>query len=354
MPNTLGVGADPASLCEPLFSGFAEDLFSAVPRLIHSLDVTAEDTDSDSYRDLLREIDRAFQSFDHMAVRHGWLSGGEGSGPSSLEPCAAIDLVAFVKSVLTQESNGYRVPPAWAQDLDGLPGFDKAAGLVRLTADRDEDSLARMFPGRSHPLTRRAIAAVRTGRVSAARGQTLSLLMTYAVDAGSLLRTVFTLLLSPDGSISERTDLLSIAESPASSDGTWPLKFASWAPDAIAAAIPCATKIAERIGSAAAAAHQERIEQAVAATRAWLAKRTVELCGPPRPATADLFDPQPADDGWRFRTDPEQRLAAFAADPSMSLSERREAATILARSTAKPKPFPRTTLTTLGMLMLVP
>ncbi len=28
MPNTLGVGADPASLHEPLFAGFAEDLFS--------------------------------------------------------------------------------------------------------------------------------------------------------------------------------------------------------------------------------------------------------------------------------------------------------------------------------------
>ncbi len=77
MPNTLGVGADPASLHEPLFAGFAEDLFSAMPRLVHSLDLAAEDTDSDAYRDLLREIDRAFQSFDHMAVRHGWLSGGE-------------------------------------------------------------------------------------------------------------------------------------------------------------------------------------------------------------------------------------------------------------------------------------
>ncbi len=39
MPNTLGVGADPASLHEPLFAGFAEDLFSAMPRLIHSLDL---------------------------------------------------------------------------------------------------------------------------------------------------------------------------------------------------------------------------------------------------------------------------------------------------------------------------
>ena len=64
MPNTLGVGADPASLHEPLFAGFAEDLFSGMPRLVHSLDLAAEDTDSEAYRELLREIDRAFQSFD--------------------------------------------------------------------------------------------------------------------------------------------------------------------------------------------------------------------------------------------------------------------------------------------------
>ena len=96
MPNTLGVGADPASLHEPLFAGFAEDLFSEMPRLIHSLDLAAEDTDSEAYRDLLREIDRAFQSFDHMAVRHGWLSGGEVAEPAPLHRRRpAIDLTGL-------------------------------------------------------------------------------------------------------------------------------------------------------------------------------------------------------------------------------------------------------------------
>ncbi|MFL5282801.1 MAG: helicase-related protein, partial [Rhodopila sp.] len=36
MPNTLAVTAPPASLGEPLLSGFAEDLLSAMPRLVHS------------------------------------------------------------------------------------------------------------------------------------------------------------------------------------------------------------------------------------------------------------------------------------------------------------------------------
>jgi ERCC4-related helicase len=349
MPNTLGVGADPGSLREPLFGGFAEDLFSAMPRLIHSLDLAAEDTDSESYRDLLREIDRAFQSFDHMAVRHGWLSGGEVGVPVSPNPCAAIDLTAFVKSVLTPEADGYRVPAAWAQELDGLPGFDRATGLVHL--GHDIDNLVGLYPGRSHPLVRRAIASVRTGRVSAARGSAISLLMTYAVDAGSFLRAVFSLLFSPDGSVCEQSDFLTLAHDPVDPDGVWALAFASWAPEAISAALPHANRIAERMGAAAAASYQDRIDRTAASTRAWVAKRAIELCGPPGSGTADLFDPAPAD---RAGMEPLQRLAALAADPSASLSQRREAGAILARSKVEPRSFPRPTLTTLGMLMLVP
>jgi superfamily II DNA or RNA helicase len=358
MPNTLGVGADPASLHEPLFAGFAEDLFSTMPRLIHSLDLAAEDTDSEAYRDLLREIDRAFQSFDQMAVRHGWLSGGEGRESMPAEAPASIDLVAFVRSALIPESDGYRVPPAWQQDLDGLPGFDRASGLVRLTDDpeqmRDSQGRPLMFPGRSHPLTRRAIASVRTGRVSAARGRTLSLLMTYAVEAGSLLRTVFALLLSPVGPVIQQPEFLSLAQDPISPDGLWQNRFVRWAPDAMTAARLRAAEIANEIGTIAAAAYQDRLDGDVAMRRTWLVRRANELCGPAHRRTGDLFDPEPPADDWRSCADPEQRLAGFAADPSVPPPQRREAADSLARSNAEPTPFPRATLRTLGMLMLVP
>jgi ERCC4-related helicase len=348
MPNTLGVSASPASLHEPLFAGFAEDLFSAVPRLIHSLDQAAEDTDSDCYRDLLREIDRAFQSFDHMAVRHGWLSAGETPAPPPPDPCADIDLITFVQSVLTPEADGYRIPPAWADDLDGLPGFDRTTCRVQLSGD--PASLTCMYPGRSHPLTRRAITAVRTGRVSAARGPGVSLLMTYAVDAGPLLRSAFALLLCPDGTATEQNGFLSLATEPVDPTGLWPGDFATWAPAAIAAATRDATVIADRISSAAAAVHQHRIDRAAGTTQAWVAKRTVELCGPPGPATLDLFEPHPVG----ARVDPRHRLAAFAADPSTPVALRRAATDILARSAMEPPPFPRPTLTVLGMLMLAP
>jgi superfamily II DNA or RNA helicase len=283
MPNTLGVGADPASLHEPLFAGFAEDLFSGMPRLIHSLDLAAEDTDSDAYRDLLREIDRAFQSFDHMAVRHGWLSGGEVLPVPPVDVSGGIDLSAFVASVMTPVADGYLVPAGWTSELDGLPGFDRATGLVRLTDDpgrlRDAGGRELLYPGRSHPLTRRAIASVRTGRVSAAKADTLSLLVTYTVEVGSLLRTVFGLRLSPDGSIEEQLDVLSLANGAATMDGQWDRLFAAWATDAIAAAGPGVAMIADRIEAAFGVEHRDRLGRETAVVEVWLERRSNEICG---------------------------------------------------------------------------
>jgi hypothetical protein len=357
----LGLGADPASLYEPLFAGFAEDLFGQMPRLIHSLDLAAEDTDSDAYRDLLREIDRAFQSFDHMAVRHGWLAGGETPDAAAADIADnTIDLPAFVASVLTPEADGYRVPDAWLQDLDGLPGFEAARGTVRLTDDpaqvRDARGRALLYPGRAHPLTRRAIAAVRTGRVSAAQGHALSLLLTYSAEAGPLLRMIFALRLFPDGSIVEQPDFLALAEHDAPVGGLWRRRFSEWAPTVMAAANRVAASVAERIASAFQAAHRERINRDATVVRSWMAARCAELCGAVMSRTLDLFDTEPSDD-WRSYADPAQRLAGFAADSSVAMSRRREAAEVLQRFRAvatRDASLPRPTACMLGMLMLVP
>ncbi len=185
-------------------AGFAEDLFSAMPRLVHSLDLAAEDGDSEAYRDLLREIDRAFQSFDHMAVRHGWMGSRPPPNPPPVDEASRIDLPAFVASVLTAGPDGHRIPAEWAPTWTGCRASIGAGGTVRLTDDparsRDERGRTLLYPGRAHPLTRRAIALARTGRtgrVSAAKGDALSLLITYAAGiggrSGTLLRQVFAL-----------------------------------------------------------------------------------------------------------------------------------------------------------------
>ena len=201
---------------------------------------------------------------------------------------------------------------------------------MRLTDDPDECGISSgrplMYPGRSHPLTRRAIASVRTGRVSAARGRKRSLLMTYAVEAGSLLRTVFALLLSPDGAVTEQADFLSCANDPVPPDGLWQKKFASWAPEALVAAGVRAVQVGERIASVAAAAHQDRLAREDAVVRAWLMRRANELCGPVQARTGDLFSTGPSETDWRSCEIPEQRMAGFAADPTVPIARRREAA----------------------------
>ena len=353
MPNTLGVGADPASLAETLFSGFAEDLFSAVPRLIHSLDLAAEDTGSDAYRDLLREIDRAFQSFDHMAVRHGWLSGGEASDPPSNPVATEIDLPAFVASTVPE-----RLPPAWCADLDGLPGFDRTAGKVRLSNDpaqvRDAQGRTLLYPGRSHPLTRRAIASVRSGRVSAARADRLSLLITYAVDAGAAMNRIFALRVFPDGSFAEQGDFLSLGRKGVKQAGLWQRLFADWAPDAMAAASGHAAFLAGQIAADVATVHRFRVERDRTAMEAWLLQRANELCGKLVRQTADLFACSPPDEDWRSCSAPEQRLTGFVADPAVPLPQRREAADVLSKLRTQPAAFPPFTVRMLGLLMLVP
>ena len=349
MPNTLGMTADPASLHEPLC-----DLFSAIPRLVHSLDLAAEDTNSDAYRDLLREIAKAFQSFDHMAVRHGWLSGGETVAAHDAQAIRDIDLPGFVASVLTPEAGGFRVPPAWHADLDGLPGFDN--GTIHLARDpsetRDVHGRALLFPGRAHPLTRRAIASVRTGRVSAAKGDALSLLMTYVVEAGVCLRHVVALRLFPDGSVQEQDDFLSLATEPA--DAAWGEQFTGWAQGALRAAETHAAALAGRIAAAAATAHRNRLDQDRATKRAWLRQRAAELCGPAEGRTGDLFDPEPLMEDWRTIADPERRLALFADDPAEPMPLRRQATDLLSRVRQKPPGFPPHAVRQLGMLMLVP
>ena len=360
MPNTLAVGADPARLQEPLFAGFAEDLFSGVPRLVHSLDLAAEDTDSEAYRDLLHEIDRAFQGFDRMAVAHGWLSGGEGADTEPADAGRAIDLPGFVVSALTADRDGYRVPAEWARDLEGLAGFDPATGMVRLTDDadrlRDGAGCELLYPGRSHPLTRRAIASVRTGRVSAARADRLSLLVSYTVQVGALLRQVFALRLFPDGSIVALPDFLGLAEHEASCDDTWNRLFAGWAPDALSPAAAHAATIVEQVARDFAGQHRSRIERVAAAADAWARQRSVELCGAVAPDTGDLFEAATPGCDWRACADSQQRLSLFVADAAVAPARRREAADVLARLqsiAAGCMPFPPASVRMLGMLMLV-
>jgi hypothetical protein len=117
-----------------------------------------------------------------------------------------------------------------------------------------------------------------------------------------------------------------------------------------------AAAVAERIVSASQAVHRDRIDRDAIVVRSWMAARCAELCGAVRSRTLDLFETEPSDN-WRTNADPEQRLAGFAADLSIVMPRRREAADVLQRFRAvatREASLPRPITSVLGMLMLVP
>ncbi len=179
------------------------------------------------------------------------------------------------------------MPPEWGQDLKGLPGFDQESGTVRLTDDPEQMRDARgrelMYPGRSHPLTRRAIASVRTGRVSAARGGS-------AVIAGNLYsgsrflvarrfsRCVCCRMVG-QGASRFSFDARMIRCIP---DGLWQKKFADLGAGSDRGGWSCARfEIGERIASVAAPPIRT-VSISAGCRRAceWLTRRANELCGP--------------------------------------------------------------------------
>ena len=276
MPDTLGVTADEDAWSTGLVAGFAEaqaTLFEDEPPAIRTLDRVAEETNTDAYRDLLHEIDRAFDGFERSAVRHGWLADHEvlsdASDPAeenAAQSCndrarGRIDLPAFVAATIAQETGHpvgnrdvMRLPTEWRVGLDGLPGFDSDLGVLRVTNDRaslrDNHGRSLAYLGRTHPVVRRACSrAQRTSgtgsdaRVSVARADgniPPSVLFTYGAELRSGQRIemqwVIAVMLSQDDVAKEvgaSDQWLRLADS--KRDGqplqdVWQRLFAGWAP----------------------------------------------------------------------------------------------------------------------------
>ncbi|MGE4047896.1 MAG: helicase-related protein, partial [Acetobacteraceae bacterium] len=185
MPDTLGVTADEDAWTTGLVAGFAEDpatLFPDAPPPIRTLDRAGQETDSDAYRALRREIDRAYDGFEPMAVRHGWMAGqGIGAeGTHLASACNArvagnrmlggIALDRFVADAIALETGQdpgppgrLILPPAWRPGLDGLPGYDPHTGILTISVDPDRmmdaDGHALGFLGAAHPVVRLAAGA---------------------------------------------------------------------------------------------------------------------------------------------------------------------------------------------------
>ena len=174
MPDTLGVTADEEAWSTGLVAGFAErqaGLFDDEPSAIRTLDRVAEEANADAYRDLLHEIDRAFDGFDRSAVRHGWMAdhglNADAAQIAAASACAAaqrcgcsvtIDLPDFVAAAIAAETGGsaagrrvLHLPADWLAGLDDLPGFDREHRVLRYTRNHTGCATGRAFAGVSRP-----------------------------------------------------------------------------------------------------------------------------------------------------------------------------------------------------------
>ena len=394
MPNTIGLTAGPEAYDQPLTGGLSEDpddLFKNQMEAVRALDRSAEDSQPDQVAALLREIDRAFDSFDLMAVRHGWHAAralNADMPPAASAMAEHADLVDFMAAAIAAETgqkalteHEIRLPPGWREGLEGLPGFDPARQALRYTRDpdtyRDPSGQSTAFLGRAHPLVTRAIRAGcrLPGAVSAARGEALGLLLTFALDIAAahhvVSRRVIAILATPshppraiggwlslgDPAHAVPADGLTDSPTDGPTDGLWDRHFLPWANAARADVEALATRMMAEEHEAALRRFTAWRDQETDRWRLWARARATVLCGAYIPPTGDLFGAQDSGPAWRREEDPWTRLIAFATDPAVPAARRREAEEPLEilrdARTAPVMPGPSAPRP-LGLLMLVP
>lgn len=409
MPDTLGVTADAASEDAGLIAGFAERqalLFEDEASPIRTLDQVGEETNSEAYRDLLHEIDRAFDGYERTAVRHGWLAD-QGLNADVSQMLAAdaarsrggvlsgrIDLQRFVQAAVEMETGRVcddpavlRLPAGWASDMDGLPGFDVQTSELRITHDqdrsRDVNGRSVGFLGRVHPAVRRAMSCVlRTGsiealsaldnRVSAACaavGTAPSLLLTYSVELHSARRIEFQhvtgVLLEihgPPVELQQPEQWLCLADNECAAPiaRLWRDLFVTWVSIRRLEADAIVLASMARIAAELTESQGGRFEDERRALGQWLRLRADQICGVSLPLINDLFGVEPSSPVWRSSNSPLERLASYAADGSNPITRRREAnsAVELFRNRSNERDgcmrLSPPVLRPIGMLMLVP
>jgi hypothetical protein len=366
------------------------------------LDHAGEEANAEVYRDLLHEIDRAFQGYERSAVRHGWLADRAlNAGAAQIDAARAarrrgdalvghVDLAAFVTAAIAAETGGtcartdvLPLPAGWATGLDDLPGYDAVTRTLRITRKRsrlrDRHGRSLAFLGRAHPVVRRATASVRRidgaacdNRVGAARtdsGASLALLLCFSAElhdgCGSVMQRVIAVLVPESGAAVEVPQpqawlALAGTDRAIPPADVWHNLFAAWAPQRQAEAEAVATAAMQRMATQCAAVRQNASDRAAAELERWLRLRADAICGAFVPRTADLFGAPPAGAAWQLLAAPLDRLAAFALDSGNPPALRREADSVVALfrrradGRAAHAKLSAPMLLPAGMLMLVP
>jgi ERCC4-related helicase len=388
MPDTLGVTAGSDEYGAPLMGGLSEnpnDLFRSDVEMIRSLDRAVEDSRPETIASLMREIDRAFDSFDLMAVCHGWYGArglNAGVGPliqaerTLLVSPVGEDLPNFVSAVIEAETNEpalsrneIRLPVDWFRDLEGLPGHDRTTSVLRFTRDvgayRDSDGRPTGLLGRVHPLVLRAIkhGCALPGGVAVGGSDCLGLLLTFVIEIRVSNRTVFSEIVAVKATRDHVPTVISqwvsLGESECTISGevVWERWFASWSESAGLASECLISRIASQRYDAYTERYEATKREGAARSRRWLNVKANQLCGAVSQPTGDLFGEEEPGPIWRSQKDPMARLISFATDPVTPGPRRREANDVLetfrAIEAVEAMPDP-IVFRPIGMLMLVP
>ncbi len=388
MPETLGMTASPDDYAASLMGGVSDepgDLFKADAALVRTLDRAVGESQPETVAALMRDIDRAFDAFDLMAVSHGW-HGARGLNAGidrindaeqrwSASDCVE-DLPDFVSAVIEAETNErssilgeISLPKNWVHGLDGLPGLDPPSGVFHFTRSLEVlgDAAGRGtgFLGRAHPLVLRAMrhGCRIPGAVAVARGDHIGLLLTYEVEipVGSRIafREMIGVMVRPDTPPTECRAWPDLGQPHNSvrDEQVWDHQFESWGNQARADG----DALLRHLASERHASFIQRFDALRRAendrARHWLRVKADQVCGAFIPPTGDLFGEPTPGPVWLLQEDPTARLISFATCLDTPLAKRREADKALetfqaiAPHDAMPGPIASRPI---GMLMLVP
>jgi superfamily II DNA or RNA helicase len=334
MPDTLGVTASSETEV-PLMRGFAErqkSLFAEPEPIIRTLDNAVDAVDSTLWRAVLREIDDAYDGFDRMAVKHGWMSDS-GLGADA----------ALLSTAVSALRDG--------EELHGMTSLCEMADCPI---------------GRADPAVRQGIVRARydssDARVSMAHYHENAALFTYIAEMQSSNRVEWSRVLAVRVTATGKAMLVRNTRSwlDLTKEGIFHKPQFDWIHERRSDADEAVRKIAARLAMDVIRKTEQIAGAETAMLTAWLSIRTEEICGTALQITNDLFGMNPNPPKWRLQGNAIDRLAAFVSDASNPVTNRREAEKVLAlfadrseRITARAL-MAKPVIRPLGILLLTP
>lgn len=383
MPNTLGVEREDAVPYMGLLAGL-EDIDN---RLFEPSYSTVDYNDPDGclaedtiIKTLMDEIDREFKQFEKSAKSLAWLSESGINSDAMLQQRAkdaleqgesgSVSLFDFVLRAIESEDGHYqkrndgvfevKLPHSWNLDKSMLPGFDAEAGVVLLSDKPDvvEDSQGKpvSYLGRAHPLVQKSIDRVRSlsydrhtaqyqdRRVSAAQSDSEhpELLCTFlgrvTSKSGREYERVLAVKVDKTGKsevyLSPRDWLEPLKGKAINTKDIWKNYFADWGEDAQNIAFEEAKNAFSSIANEYIQKRQKELESEQLQHDMWLREVAEQIIGETKTdSVPTLFDndqtPRKTTPVWMTSSDPQERLASYAADDSNPRDRRNQAKIIV-------------------------